>query len=294
MKIKVIHCQKVFPIYITSDTTIKGLLELIKEELNIKAPINHFILVLLYNYRKLDKEDMTIEQYNIRDNSYIELRNVIDERQIKLKFRNEEIEMIFPCFCCYSILDYKKEIEKRRGYPIESQFLYNDKNSSIPLKDDDYLSIPTFLSLDDEEIKKGYNIKYFDGIEKFDIISGNKLEKIKDIKKEIETSYKLPKGSYELVFDDIVLSEEKILTDYNIYNVSIIYLIIEQKYEKLLLSNILKSNYLTFSKIKKNNYFKINKVYYLEIKMNNNANKTRILYNIIIFLVNKLTNLKFY
>jgi len=57
---------------------------------------------------------------------------------------------------------------------------------------------------------------------------------------------------------------------------------------------IINSNYLTFSKIKKNNYFKINKVYYLEIKMNYNANKTRILYNIIIFLVNKLTNLKFY
>ena len=243
MKIKILHCKKVFPLDITSDTTIKGLLELIKEELNIKAPINHFKLLYLDNYRNLDKEDMTIEQYNIRNNSVIELRNVVDEREIKLKFRNEEIEMIFPCFCCYSILDYKKGIEKRRGYPIESQFLYNNKNSSIPLKDDDYLSIPTFLSLDDKEIKKGYDIKYFDGIETFDIISENKLEKIKDIKKEIETSYKLPKGSYELVFDDIVLSEEKILTDYNIYDVSIIYLIIEQKHEKLLLSNLFKNNF---------------------------------------------------
>ena len=112
------------------------------------------------------------------------------------------------------------------------------------------MSIPTFLSLDDKEIKKGYDIKYFDGIETFDIISGNELEKIKDIKKEIETSYKLPKGSYELVFDDIVLNEEKILTNYNIYNVSTIYLIIEQKYEKLLLSNLFKNNFFFWLRYK--------------------------------------------
>ena len=75
-----------------------------------------------------------------------------------------------------------------------------------------------------------------------EIISGSKLEQIKDIKKEIETSYKIPKDSFELVFDNNALSEEKTLSDYNIYYASTIYLIIEQKYEKLLLSNILENN----------------------------------------------------
>ena len=162
MKIKVLHCKKVFPLDITYDTTIKRLLEIIKEQLNLKAPINHF--VLKYNCRNLDKDYMTVEQYDIRNDSFIELRNIFDEPNIKLEFRNEEIELIFPCFCCYSIHDYKKEIEKRRGYPIKFQFLYKDKNSSIPLNDDDYETVPTFLTIDDKELTKGYDIKYFDGL----------------------------------------------------------------------------------------------------------------------------------
>ena len=117
MKIKVLHCKKVFPLDITYDKTIKILLKIIKEQLNLKAPINHFILK--YNYRNLDKDYMKVEQCNIRNNSFIELKNILDEPNIKLKFINEELELIFPCFFRYSIIDYKIEIKKIRGYPIE-------------------------------------------------------------------------------------------------------------------------------------------------------------------------------
>ena len=75
---------------------------------------------------------------------------------------------------------------------------------------------------------------YFNGIDTIDILHGNELLNIKDIKRKIEASYNLPKGSFELIFDDIALSDKKKLTDYNIYLDSTIYLVVEQKYEKLL------------------------------------------------------------
>ena len=77
---------------------------------------------------------------------------------------------------------------------------------------------------------------FFDGLEEHHISVDQKLEKIKEIKKEIENLYKLPKGSFELIFDGKGLSDDKTLTDYNIYRNSKIYLAVEQKYEKLLFS----------------------------------------------------------
>ena len=90
--------------------------------MKLKFPIKNFSLI--YNYRPLEKDFMTIDNYNIRADSFIELRNIIDDPLIKLKLKNEIVQLVFPCFCCYSILDYKEEIEKRRGYPIESIFIY--------------------------------------------------------------------------------------------------------------------------------------------------------------------------
>lgn len=125
----------------------------------------------------------------------------------------------------------------------EEQFLYTEGNSSIPLNDDDYISIPTFLNIDDSPLKKGYNIVYFDGIDTIKISNGNEFNNVQDIKREIEKVYNIPKDSFELVFDGIGLSNKKKLTDYNIYSDSTIYLVIEQKYEKLLYKSILYSHF---------------------------------------------------
>ena len=65
-------------------------------------------------------------------------------------------------------------------------------------------------------------------------MSGNDLNNIQDIKRKIEKSYNIPKDTFELVFDGNGLSNNKKLEDYNIYSNSTIYLVIEQKYEKLL------------------------------------------------------------
>lgn len=83
-------------------------------------------------------------------------------------------------------------------------------------------------------MKKGYDIVHFDGIDTIKILSGNDLNNIQDIKRKIENSYNIPKDTFELVFDGNGLSNNKKLEDYNIYSNSTIYLVIEQKYEKLL------------------------------------------------------------
>ena len=69
------------------------------------------------------------------------------------------------------------------------------------------------------------------------IFKGTKLEKIKEIKEKIEKDYKLPKSSFELMFDNNVLSDNKTLSDYNIFYESTIKLFVEKKYEKLLLKD---------------------------------------------------------
>ena len=143
--------------------------------------------------------------------------------------------MDFPCFCCYSILDYKKEIYKKRGYPIECQSLYSDEEGINILTDNDHDSLPVFLIIDEKDLlTKGYRVKYFDGVNTYNIVDGDELENIKDIKEEIQSNYKLPKGSFELIYDHKALSDNKKLTDYYIYYQSIINLVVEKKYEKLL------------------------------------------------------------
>ena len=83
-------------------------------------------------------------------------------------------------------------------------------------------------------MKKGYDIVHFDGIDTINILSGNDLNNIQDIKRKIEKSKNIPKDTFELVFDGNGLSNNKKLEDYNIYSNSKIHLVIEQKYEKLL------------------------------------------------------------
>jgi hypothetical protein len=95
-------------------------------------------------------------------------------------------------------------------------------------------------------MKKGYNIVHFDGLDTINILSGNDLNNIQDIKRKIENSYNIPKDTFELVFDGNGLSNNKKLEDYNIYSNSTIHLVIEQKYEKLLY------------KLSGHNYFLIN------------------------------------
>ena len=232
MEIKIVHCKEIHIVKVKPEETIAQLKEKIQEQMKLKFPIKNF--ELKYNYRSLEKDFMTIDNYNIRADSFIELRNIIDDPLIKLKLKNEIVQLVFPCFCCYSILDYKEEIKKRRGYPIECQSLYIDENSSIPLNDDDYVSIPKILKIDESSMEKGYDIVHFDGIDTINILSGNDLNNIQDIKRKIEKSYNIPKDTFELVFDGNGLSNNKKLEDYNIYSNSTIYLVIEQKYEKLL------------------------------------------------------------
>ena len=232
MEINIVHCKQIHIVKVKPEETIAQLKEKIQEQMKLKFPIKNF--VLKYNCRSLDKDFMTIDNYNIRANSFIELRNIIDDPLIKLKLKNEIVQLDFPCFCCYSILDYKKEIKKRRGYPIECQSLYIDENSAIPLNDDDYVSIPKILKIDESSMEKGYDIVHFDGIDTINILSGNDLNNIQDIKRKIEKSYNIPKDTFELVFDGNGLSNNKKLEDYNIYSNSTIHLVIEQKYEKLL------------------------------------------------------------
>ena len=215
-------------------TTIKEIKELLKEKRQIKSPMTHYELEY---HNKCLKDDYILADYKIQKESTLKFsgKSFYQLRSsIKIKFKDEIIEMYFPCFCCYSILDYKKEIFKKRGYTVECQFLYSDEKGTNLLRDDDYESEPVLLIIDDKELKKGYNVKYFDGVNEYHITSGCDLEKIKEIKEEIEEEYKLPKGSFELIFNDRALSDDKTLGDYNIYYSSTIYLVVEKKYEKLL------------------------------------------------------------
>jgi hypothetical protein len=183
------------------------------------------------------EDEKTLADYNIQREETISLfvkSPYSLQNTIKIKFKNDIIEMVFPCFCCYSILDYKKEIYKKRGYPVEYQNLYSDEKGKNLLNNDDKESIPVFLRIDEDNLNKGYNIIYYDGHEEYDIISGYDLESIKEIKDKIKKIYNLPKGSFELIYDHNALSDSKKLSDYNIYHESKIYLVIEEKYEKFL------------------------------------------------------------
>ena len=182
-------------------------------------------------------DEKTLADYNIQkeDTIFLFAKNPYSlKNTIKIKFKNDIIEMDFPCFCCYSIFDYKKEIYKKRGYPVEYQNLYSDEKGKNLLNNDDKESIPVFLRIDEDNLNKGYNIIYYDGHEEYDIISGYDLESIKEIKDKIKKKYNLPKGSFELIYDHNALSDSKKLSDYNIYYKSKIYLVIEEKYEKFL------------------------------------------------------------
>ena len=217
-------------------TIIKELEEMLIERFNLEIPIQHYDL--RYLGKPLNYDYKTIADYNIFKESTIDIfvKNPINLKSIiNIKFNNDIIIMDFPCFCCYSILDYKKEIYKKRGYPIECQSLYSDENGNIPLEDNDHDSLPVLLIIDEKDLlTKGYRVKYFDGVNTYDIISGNDLENIKDIKEEIQNKKKIPKGSFELIYDNRALSDGKKLSDYYIYYQSIINLVVEKKYEKLL------------------------------------------------------------
>jgi len=229
---------KIFGTTVTLDveptTTIEEIKEMLKEKKQIKSPMIHYELKF---FTERLNDDKIIADYKIQKESTL---NFIEKSPFRLrstltiKFKDEIIKMNFPCFCCYSILDYKKEIFKKRGYSVECQLLYSDEKGTNLLRDDDYESVPVLLIINDKDLKKGYNVKYFDGVDEYNIISGYDLEKIKEIKEAIEKNYKLPKGSFELIYNDIALSDDKTLEDYNIYYNSKIYLIVEKIYEKLL------------------------------------------------------------
>ena len=210
MQIFVRYNIKTFTLDVESSTTIKQIKDMLEEKPEIKLPMAHYELKFRNNYN-LD-DDKTLADYNVRKEDtllfLIKSPNSL-KSLIKIKLNDEMITMSFSCFCCYSILDYKKEIYKRRGYPIECQSLYIDENSSIPLNDDDYVSIPKILKIDEFLMEKGYDIVHFDGIDTINILSGNDLNNIKDIKRKIEKSYNIPKDTFELVFDGNGLSNVK-------------------------------------------------------------------------------------
>ena len=219
---------------IDGNTTIEDLKNIIKEKVGTKPPIKHYRL--LNYYRKEFDDSKKIQDYDLPNDTTINFGFRRLNSTIAIKLKEDIIEMEFPCLCCYSILDYKKKIEEKRGYPVDSQNLYGDERGTDLLDNNDYDSIPVLLKIDESKVKKGYSVNFFDGLEEHSISVGQKLEKIKEIKKEIENLYKLPKGSFELIFDGKGLSDDKTLTDYNIYRNSKIYLAVEQKYEKLLFS----------------------------------------------------------
>ena len=170
-----------------------------------------------------------------RKNQHYIWRGAKTESTLNIKLKKDTIFLKLPCFCCYLILDYKKEIHKKRGYPVECQLLYSDEEATNLLEDNDYKSNPIFLKINEKNLlSKGYQVEYFDGVNKYDIASGTDLESIKEIKEKIQNDKKLPKGSFELIFDHNVLSDDKKLSDYNIYYQSKINLVVERKYEKLL------------------------------------------------------------
>ena len=98
-----------------------------------------------------------LADYKICKESTIDLNSMNPYRlrsRLDIKFKNEILHMEFTCFCCYSILDYKREIFNRRGYPIDCQLLYSDGEGNNILNDDDYESIPILLKIDETKSKK--------------------------------------------------------------------------------------------------------------------------------------------
>ena len=57
----------------------------------------------------------------------------------------------------------------------------------------------------------------------------------------------MPRGSFELLFEGNVLNDNKKLSDYNIFFQSIIYIVVEQKYEHLLLNKLFSHSYFLIS-----------------------------------------------
>ena len=222
----------------TLDVEPSDTIENIKQKILDKGLVNilsHYELV--YYNTKLDDDNKTIADYKIHRESTLQLTGknyYILKSTIRIKFKDEILEMYFPCSCCYSILDYKSEIYKKRGYPVECQSLYSDEEGKNLLNDDCKELNPVLLKIDEAKLSRGYIVKYFDGSEEYSITSGKDFENIKDIKQEIEKKYKLPKGSFELIYDHNALSDYKTLNDYNIYSESKIYLVVEKEYEKLL------------------------------------------------------------
>ena len=235
MQIFVKFENKTFTFNVEPRTTIKQIKDMIKEKPEILLPMIHYNLEFRNNFY-LD-DDKTLADYHIRNEDtllfIIKNRNKLTSL-IEIKLNDEMIIMSFSCFCCQSILDYKKEIYKRRGYPIKCQLLYSDEEGINLLEDDDKESKPVLLILNESVLTKGYRVIFSSGVDKYTVIEGTDLENIKDIKEEIEKYYKLPKNSFELVFDNNVLSDDKTLSDYNIFYESEIKIYVEKKYEDLL------------------------------------------------------------
>ena len=233
MQIFVKFGRKTITLDVEPSTTIKEIKEMILDRIEINK-MSHYELKFHNEYLQ---DQLMLADYKIYKESTIDLNSINPFRlrsRLNIKFKNEILHMEFTCFCCYSILDYKREIFNRRGYPIDCQLLYSDEKGNNILNDDDYESIPILLKIDENKIKKGYNVKYFDGVTENNIISGYDMENIGQIKKKIEENYKLPYGSFELVYDYNILNDDKTLGDYDIYYQSKIKLIVQQKYENLL------------------------------------------------------------
>ena len=185
MQIFVKYENKSLTIDVELSDTIESVKQTIEDKLGITLKYPHYKLRYNSYYGKDLDYSKTIADYCIiKESTIFVIFNPFTSSFIDIKFKNQIISMKFDCFCCYSILDYKKEIEKKRGYPIDIQFLYSDKEGTNILADDDYESNPVFLEINDKELKKGYKVKYFDGVKEYDIISGDETENIKEIKKK--------------------------------------------------------------------------------------------------------------
>lgn len=234
MQIFVLYLRKTYTLDVEPSTTIGEIKEKLKNKIQLEYKMTHYELD--YANRHLEDE-YTLEYYKIKQEATLHfvIKNICRlSSTIKINFNDEILEMTFPCFCCNSILDYKKEIFKRRGYPIDCQLLYLDHLGKYLLKDDDYESNPALLKIDEKKIKKGYNVTYYNGIKGKNIISGCDIENIGEIKEKIMNKYELPRGVFELVYDYTTLNDNKKLSDYGIYYESNIKLVIEKKYEYLL------------------------------------------------------------
>ena len=163
---------------IDPNTTIEDLKNIIKEKVGIKPPIKHYRLLINYYGQELD-DFKKIQDFNLSNDATIYFRFRRLDSTIAIKLKEEIIEMEFPCLCCFSILDYKKKIEEKRGYPVDSQNLYGDERGTELLDNNDYDSIPVLLKIDESKIQKGCSIRFFDGVEEYSISVDQQLEKIK-------------------------------------------------------------------------------------------------------------------